>query len=199
MDILELIKNRKTIRKYQDKPVAQELIDKIVEAGIWGPSVPSFLRIQPWRFVVITNKKVKKQISDIIIEKAKTIGTGVNILLSSAGRIIDSAPAAILVYNSHDLRKFENKYKEIYSKFSWIIERAELSAISAAIQNMIIAAEAFGVSSCWLDMPLYCREEINEFLKTKDELIAAMVLGYPAEEGRRSLRKPFEDTVKYIK
>ena len=71
MDILEIIKRRASIRKYQDKPVPKEIIDKILEAGIWGPSVPSFLRIQPWKFVVIKNRSVIGFLSAILADKAK--------------------------------------------------------------------------------------------------------------------------------
>ena len=199
MDILELIKGRKTIRKYQGKPIPREIIDKIIEAGIWGPSVPSFLMIQPWRFVVIEDKKIKKEITEIILKKSKEIGAGANILLSSSGRIIDSAPIVIMIYNSGDLKKLESKYKVVYDKFGEIIPRAELSAISATIQNMILVAEGLGVSSCWLDTPLFCKDEINQLLKAEDELIAVLTLGYRAEEGKRCQRKPFSEMVSFVK
>ena len=55
MEILEIIKKRKTIRKYTDKPIPKEVLDKILEAGIWGPSVHG---LQPWKFVVVTQGQV---------------------------------------------------------------------------------------------------------------------------------------------
>lgn len=198
MDILRLIKNRKSIRKYKDKPIPKRIIDKIIEAGIWGPSVPSFLRIQPWRFIVVADKKLISKISELILAKSKKSEAGVNILLKSAANIVSGARAIIVIYNSGDMEKMKHKFKEIYSNFSEVIQRAELSAISAAIQNMILAAESLRVGSCWLDMPLFCRKEINKLLKTDKELIAFLTLGYPAEKGWRSPRKPLSGAVRYI-
>ena len=177
MDVLELIKQRKTIRRYKEKPISSEIIDKIVEAGTWGPSVPSFLQIQPWRFIVISNKNSIARIANLILKESKKSTTGVNIMLHSASNIIKGAPIIILVYNSRDLEEIKHKFKVIYSKFSKIIKTAQLSAISAAIQNMILAAEALGVGSCWLDTPLFCQKEINELLDTTDELIAVLNFG----------------------
>ncbi|MDD5431894.1 MAG: nitroreductase family protein [Candidatus Omnitrophica bacterium] len=198
-DVLKLIKERATVRKYKNKSIPKKILDKIIEAGIWGPSVPSFLRIQPWFFVVITNKSIKKQLSEIVLKKSKNSGAGVNILLHSASNIIKSAPVTIAVYNSGDMDKMKNRFKEIYSRFSGIIKKAEFSAISAAIQNMILGAESCGIGSCWLDTPLFCKEGINKLLKTDKELIAILTFGYPAEKGKRSIRKNSIEAVKHIK
>lgn len=197
MNILKLIKERKTIRKYTNKPIPKRLIDKIIEAGIWGPSLlaPGF---QPWCFVVITNKKTINTITEIMSKKSKESGVGINGLLSLAAKVTDEAMAIVLIYNSGPLRKFMEKYKEMYSKFKEIIPKAELSAISAAIQNMILAAEVLGIGSCWLDIPLFCEEEINRLVSINDQLVAVLTLGYPREKGKRSPRKSISETVKYI-
>lgn len=199
MDILKLIKDRRTIRRYKNKPIPKKILDKIIEAGVWGPSVPSFLRVQPWKFVVVENKRLKDKICKVIAEKAKKSGAGVNILVHSAANIISSAPVAVLIYNSGDMDKFKDKFKVVYSKFEKVIKKAELSAISASIQNMILEAENLGVGSCWLDTPLFCAEEINRIAGVKLELTAVLTLGYSAEEGKRSPRKPLSEAVKHIK
>lgn len=62
MDIFELIKTRRSIRKFTDKPVSDELIDKIIEAGTWAPSG---MNNQPWKFAVIKNKDLKTKISGL--------------------------------------------------------------------------------------------------------------------------------------
>jgi len=199
MDLLEIIKNRRTIRKYKDEPIPKEIIDKIIEAGIWGPSIPSFLKIQPWRIIVIKNNTYKKKLSEIVLNKSKQSGIGINILLKSAANIIESAPVVVVIYNSGDLKRIKIKYKEFYKRFAKIIPSAELAAISATIQNMILTAESLGVGSCWLDTPLFCKKNINKLLNTNDELIALLTLGYPAQKGKRSKRKPRDEAVKYIK
>lgn len=198
MDILDIIKKRCSIRKYQDKPIPKKIIDKIIEAGIWGPSVPSFLRIQPWKFIVIKNKNKINMLSKILLNKSRSSKTGVNILLKSASNIVRNADIVFAIYNSGDFKKTKNKFRVVFSSFSEVLEKAQLCAIAAAIQNMILTAESFKIGTCWLDMPLFCKNQINKLLKTNEELIAFLTLGYPAEKGKRALRKPYSEAVKYL-
>jgi nitroreductase len=62
MDIFEIIRTRRSIRKFTEKPVADEVIEKIIEAGTWAPSG---LNNQPWRFAVIKDSELKKGISNL--------------------------------------------------------------------------------------------------------------------------------------
>ncbi|MBU4341978.1 MAG: nitroreductase family protein, partial [Candidatus Altiarchaeota archaeon] len=50
MEILDIIKNRRSVREFLDKEVDDSLIEKILEAGRWAPSG---LNNQPWRFVIV--------------------------------------------------------------------------------------------------------------------------------------------------
>ena len=65
MEILELIKKRRTIRDYKKKKVSQKLITKIIEAGIWAPSPHNS---QPWEFIVIKDSQIKEKFIKMIDE-----------------------------------------------------------------------------------------------------------------------------------
>jgi len=199
MDILPIIKKRCSIRRYKNKPIPKKALDKIIEAGIWGPSVPSFLRIQPWKFVVITNKEVISTLAGIVLKKSKKSATGVNILLKAAANIIANAQAIIAVYKTTEMEKAKIKYKELAANFGEILDKAQLCAISASIQNMILVAESLKIGSCWLDMPLFCEKEISRLLKNNAPLVAFLTLGYPAEKGRRATRKSLSEMLEYVK
>lgn len=192
MDILKLIKNRKAIRKYQNKPIPKKIINKIIEAGIWGPSIHG---IQPWKFVVVEKKLLIRRLSDLIVKRLKKTNIPGFILFPTI-RSFSDPKLIIVVYNTKELVNFTKKVNKEYMKFSVI---AELSAISATVQNMILTAESLGIASCWLDTPLFCKKEINKTLNTKDELMAVLTLGYADEGGNRSPRKPLSGSVKYIK
>jgi len=60
MDMLKLIKSRRSIRKYKEKIPSDKEIKKILEAGRWAPSG---LNNQPWRFLVIKEKEIKEKIA----------------------------------------------------------------------------------------------------------------------------------------
>jgi len=62
MDVFEIIRSRRSIRKFSEEPVADELIEKIIEAGTWAPSG---LNNQPWRFAVIKDNELKREISSL--------------------------------------------------------------------------------------------------------------------------------------
>ncbi len=65
MDVLEAIHTRRSIRKWLNKPVPDELVDKILDAGRWAPSAGNF---QPWAFIAIQNPETKERIQKVAEE-----------------------------------------------------------------------------------------------------------------------------------
>jgi nitroreductase len=78
MDLLEIIRQRRSIREYKKKTLPQPEIDKILEAGRWAPSG---LNNQPWRFLVIDDKEKKHGLSKF----------------TKYGEIIKDAPLVIVI------------------------------------------------------------------------------------------------------
>ncbi len=78
MDVLEAQKTRHSIRKYQQKPVEQEKVDKILVAAMQGPSA---VNERPWHFIVITDKAVLSEIPKV----------------SPYAQMVKDAPLAIVV------------------------------------------------------------------------------------------------------
>ena len=62
MDILTLLKSRRSIRIYQDKPIPQDLLLQILEAGRWAPTGAN---LQPWHFIVVTDAETRKRIGEV--------------------------------------------------------------------------------------------------------------------------------------
>ena len=61
-DVLDVLKSRRSIRKYKDQPVEEEKIQKCLEAARWAPSASNK---QPWEFLIVTEKDVRKKLSEI--------------------------------------------------------------------------------------------------------------------------------------
>lgn len=59
MDIYEAIKTRRSVRAYQDKPVPDDVLDRILEAARWAPSARN---LQPYKFVVVKDPEVRGQL-----------------------------------------------------------------------------------------------------------------------------------------
>ncbi len=87
MDALEAIHTRRSIRKYQPRPVPEELIQKLLAAAM---SAPSAGNSQPWHFVVLTEKEILREIPAI----------------NPYAAMADEAPAAILVCGDTTVEKY---------------------------------------------------------------------------------------------
>ncbi len=79
MDILKAIKTRRSIRHYKALPIPDNIINDIIEAGIWAPSG---LNNQPWRFILIRSHNKKEQLAQY----------------TSYSRIIKESQVCICVY-----------------------------------------------------------------------------------------------------
>lgn len=78
MDVLEAIRTRRSIRKYTGDPVPEEMLNQILEAGRWAPSASNS---QPWNFIVLRDKKLRKGIAEV----------------TTYGKFLDEAPLGIAV------------------------------------------------------------------------------------------------------
>ncbi len=62
MDALEAIHARRSIRRYQDKPVPEDLVQRVLAAAMTAPSARN---AQPWQFVVITDRGILQQVPKV--------------------------------------------------------------------------------------------------------------------------------------
>ncbi len=182
-DILKLIKARQTVRQYTDKPLSRNVLEKILEAGIWSSSVHGF---QPWKFIVITDKDVIREISGLVERKSKGLYAGYNLVLKSTAETVSNATALIGIFNNEKLKKMMRRMGRQYESCAKL---TEVQAIAASIQNMVLAAQSLGVGSCWLTMPLFCAKEIKKTLNTDNEFVAFLSLGYPEQKAARAQRR----------
>jgi nitroreductase len=83
-DLLELIKTRRSIRKYKGKEVSKELIMKVLEAGRLAPSASNN---QPWRFVVVSD-----------IDLIKKIGAS-STVIGVINRFVETAPVIVVIFS----------------------------------------------------------------------------------------------------
>ncbi|OHD15316.1 MAG: hypothetical protein A2086_01595 [Spirochaetes bacterium GWD1_27_9] len=128
--VLEIIKKRRSTRIFLDKPIENESIHTIIEAGCYAPS--GYNR-QPWFFVVISNKEILDKLS---VETKQSLKLSNNEHLQEVGNnpnfhVFYNAPTAILVCGDES--------DSLYT-----------SHCSVATQNMLLAAESLSIGSCWI-------------------------------------------------
>jgi nitroreductase len=76
LDILDIIRTRRSVRRFLDRPVPADFVEKILEAGRWAPSG---LNNQPWRFAVVADSGIKEEISKLT--RYSKIVLGANLLV----------------------------------------------------------------------------------------------------------------------
>jgi len=166
MDILETIKNRRSIRTYKRQDLAQETLDKLLEAARWAPSAGN---VQPWAFVIVTSQKIKQGIS----------------LGAFGQKTLEEASIVIVV--CADEKRAEQSYgsrgKTLYC----------LQDTAAAIQNIMLTAHSLGLGSCWVGA--FKEEEIRKVIKAPKEMrpIALIPIGYPNENPAARNRRPLSE------
>lgn len=194
MDILELIKKRASTRKYKDQPIPKEILDKIIEAGIWAPSVHN---LQPWFFIVVKDKCLRKEIVNHLNKTAKNYPTSVKIFTRNSVDIIANAPAIILVFNT---LAFSRKVAILGKPYTSVANISEVESIAASIENMYLMATSLGLGMVWLTAPLLAKNVIAKLFEVDYELTAAVALGWPRKTEKYVYRhrKKLKEVTKYI-
>lgn len=195
--MIKTITCRRSIRKYKDNEVPQELIEQILEAAILAPSSKNR---QPWRFVVVTGDAK----DDMLLSFKKGLErerNGRSLLPSSAqhldsaeytAKILNDAPVVIFVMNPLGSELFKTLTLE-----ERVSEICNIQSIGAALENMTLAATALGLGSLWVCDIFFAYPELREWLKAGDELVAAMAFGYADENPAPRPRKDIKDIVEW--
>jgi len=191
METFVAISTRKSIRKYQDKEIPQETLDKILTAATLSPSGKNK---QPWKFYVVRGKKRAEMIREMQKGMDRLEAQGIN--TGSARytiRVMEQAPVTILVFNPfsrHPLLPRDTM--EIYG------EMVDIQSVGAAIQNMLLEATELGIGSLWICDVYFGYEELCEWVGEKGELVAAVSLGYADHTPRARPRKPINEVAVYV-
>ena len=193
MDLLDLIRTRRTIRKYQDRKVPREIIEKIIEAGRWAPSAHN---LQPWEFVAVDNKDKIGKIAEMLDKKANELFSGFNIVMRDTANNLRKTDLILLVYADRTISKRFNKLGPPYSEIGNIYE---IQSVANAIQNIQLYSHSVNLGMAWYGMPLFCEKEINDILGQSGRLMAIMSIGYPDEKPKEAKRKSVNEILKFVR
>jgi len=190
-DILHVIKNRRSIRKYQKKEVGTEKLKNVLLAANWAPSSGNS---QPWEFIVTSNEPVR-EVSKVFYDFAKGY-------VPTALYIPAEEKDAILEY-AKDFGGAPNHIIVTYPKLEDSRKREEaLKASCAAIQNLLLMAKAEGLGTVWIGGKINHSQRVREILNVlHDRVIAGIIpIGYPVIEPMVPPRKDprLEDKVKWL-
>lgn len=186
-DFYNLLKTRRSIRKFKTQVVEKDIIKRILDAAMEAPSGKNR---QNWKFVVVTGDKRNEylkysqkswnKISSILKSRLKPS------LYEFTERFfytLGDAPVLIFVYsmNSPDEKYLTN-----------------IGSVYMAVENLNLACYVEGLGCCTMGAPLEIKDEVNQFLGATSwpefnsgqvELLCCVALGYPDHEPPKAVRQ----------
>ncbi|MBQ4086032.1 MAG: nitroreductase [Clostridia bacterium] len=185
--MLELIKTRRSTRKYQARPVETEKIDAIVEAGRYAPSGGNN---QTTHFFVIKDPSVLEELARIVKSEFAQMEVTPGMYPSLAHSIRASkGEEYIFHYNAPVLIVTANK--KDYGN--------AIADCACALENMMLAANALDLGSCWINQLKWLNDSepllalFRSFGMEEDERVwGAVSIGYAETEDGLPPRKPLE-------
>ena len=166
MNLSEIIRERRSIRKYLDKDIPREVLDELLEDALWAPSGTNR---QNWDVYVVKGEKKEKLLNSMILASEIFKPTleklfpekMVNITMDFF-KNIGGAPVVLLVYMPKHIYELKQdmstleKYKLEHNRFTNVLSAAAL------IQNILLLAKEKGLGTCWMTAPKNAEDQINE-------------------------------------
>lgn len=172
MQVKEAIIKRKSIRKYLDKPVSEEIINELIEAARLSPSA---YNSQPWKFKLVYDKRMINDLKENNIFK---------------NDFVYAVPLIIVCCG--DLSCYPERARENFE-----LKELALIDISIASQSLVLRATELGLGTCYVG--LLNRDKLKKILNIPEKYILPYVitLGYPdlSEETRGPGRKDKSEVV----
>ena len=189
LNLLDGIKSRRSVRKFQASPIPGELVRDVLLAAGWAPSAHN---AQPWWFIVLEEASSKRRLAEAMAEAwaADITRDGSKVDAETQKARVErfaSAPALILACSTMDEMA---KQPDVERKG---VERdLAVQSLAAAVENMLLAAHIKGLGACWFCAPAFCKGTVRKALGIPADVEpqALVALGYPAEEPSAPTRKP---------
>jgi len=195
VSVIEIITNRRSLRRYEQRAIPREILEEILQAAIWAPSAHNR---QPWRFAVIEQDATKVQLA---LAMGKRLRRDLEaddvpeaIIKKDVDRSYDritSAPVLILLSLSMaDMDTYPDE-KRSNNEYIMAVQSAAMAG-----QNLLLAAHDAGLGACWMCAPLFCPDVVIDSLTLPDDWQpqGLITMGYPAQT-RKKTRKPLDEVI----
>lgn len=174
MDVFEAIEGRRSVRKYKDRDVEDEKIEKILKAATWAPS---WANTQCWRFVVVRDEEIKEELADTLSEGNPATDAFLN------------APVVIVGCAKKGVSGFKSG-EAVTEKGDWY-----MYDVALAMQNLMLAAYSLGLAT--VQTGSFKAREVEEVLDVPEEVsvVSMTPVGYPGREPSAPKRKDLDEIV----
>jgi nitroreductase len=168
LEFEEVIKSRRTIRKFTDEDVSDEIVRQIIEAGMLAPSAGN---IQSWEFIIVRDQTTKYSLSQEALGQMHVLDSPVVVVVAANTKIAE--------------KRYGSIGRDVYCFVS----------TGAAIQNMLLTAVSLGLGAAWVGS--FKERSVQEILKLPAEIrpVGIITLGHPAEIPDIPKRRNYKEVV----
>ncbi len=187
MDVLEAIEKRRSIRKFKSEKITEEQIGKLIEAARLAPSG---CNVQPWRFIIVKDKKLKNKLcgasyNQKFIEDAPIVIVCCGDLLSwkrTKEKTEELLRTGEINLSDETQRALEERADIAISTEIRNRIPTTLMNVAIAIEHIILEAVELGLGSCWVR--LFDDKTVKRLLKIPDHIhvVALLPIGVPDED-----------------
>jgi len=173
-DFMEIIKGRRSIRRYEEREIPEDALNKILEAIRWAPS---WANTQCWEAIVVKDSTIKQKLQE-------TLAPG-----NPATKAMVEAPAVIALCGM--LQSSGYKKGQATTKLGdWF-----MFDIGIATQNLCLAAHHLNLGT--VIVGLFDHDKAKEILEVPDgyEVVTLIPVGYPVREGKAPARREIDEFV----
>ena len=176
---LQLLRAKRSIRRYKSKKVPKELIEKVFKAMRYAPSASN---ARAWRYVIVSDPEKIKQLSDEMV-KVNYIYMG-----------FQSAEQALAYLQSKNINLFY-RAPHLIVLYYRVVEKSDImiglraNDAGIALTYGMLEAETLGLGTCWIGLlqgAIPLNKEILKILGIRGMVLGAFTLGYPAVKYRRT-------------
>jgi len=159
-EFFQVLEERRSIRKYEDRDVPEALVNRVLEAVKWSPS---WTNCQCWEVVVVRDAAIKLQLQETIAPK------------NPATRAIGAAPVVLALCGKLGVSGYY--FNQVTTKFGdWY-----LFDLGIATQSLCLAARDLGLGTVIVGLLDHDRAKAVLKVPAGFELVALIPLGYPAK------------------
>ena len=183
MELTEAIMTRRSIRRYKPDPVADEVLERCLEAARWAPS---WANTQCWRFVIVRDNETRQKLA-AALKSARPEGK------NAATEAVKGAPVIVIACAQLQQAGYYQGHPTT-DKGDWY-----MFDVALAMQNLVLAAHAEGLGTVLIGLFDVKRVEAILGLPSGFSVVAMTPLGYPDQEARVVPRKELSEIVSYEK
>jgi nitroreductase len=203
---IELVRKRRSIRKFKPDPIPDEYVEKILETARWAMSGANG---QPWEFIVVKNQETINKIKEsrvesrkesYIIEQTRAEGIRYPGLKYPPEPGFEGAPLAIVVLG--DRRTYQaSVMSTAFIGGETTIGSGYLKNMANATQNMCLAAAALGLGAQWASVNIMWAQPLKAILDVPPaiDIHTIVAVGYPAYEPGKPYRRELIEMIHYEK